>query len=162
MTACGRAKRSCATCAMRRETARHVSTKLARHFIADDPPKAVVDRMTHAWLDSKAHLPTVYKALVESPEAWEQPLAKFKTPADYIYSSYRALGIPLREKRRALQPFEALGQRNLMPGFARRLAGRERGLGWFVGAAQAHCLGRRRSRSAWAMRATHATWRRSC
>ena len=58
----------------------------------------------------------MYEALVESPEAWEQPLAKFKTPADYIYSSYRALGIPLREKRRALQPFEALGQRNLMPG----------------------------------------------
>jgi uncharacterized protein (DUF1800 family) len=102
--------------AMRRETARHISTKLARHFIADDPPKAAVDRITRAWLDSKAHLPSVYEALVESPEAWEQPLAKFKTPSDYIYSSYRALGIPLREKRRALQPFEALGQRNLMPG----------------------------------------------
>ena len=102
--------------AMRKETARHVATKLARHFIADDPPKAAVERITRAWLDSKAYLPAVYKALVESPEAWEQPLAKFKTPADYIYSSYRALGIPLREKRRALQPFEALGQRNLMPG----------------------------------------------
>jgi uncharacterized protein (DUF1800 family) len=102
--------------AMRRETARHVSTKLARHFIADDPPAAVVDRMTRAWLDSKAHLPTVYKAMIDSPEAWEQPLAKFKTPADYIHSSYRALGIPLRDKRRALQAFEALGQRNLMPG----------------------------------------------
>lgn len=102
--------------ATRRETARHVSTKLARHFIADDPPAAVVDRMTRTWLDSKAHLPTVYKALIESPEAWEQPLAKFKTPADYIYSSYRALGIPLREKRRSLQAFETLGQRNLMPG----------------------------------------------
>ncbi len=102
--------------AMRRETARHISTKLARHFIADDPPKAAVDRMTKAWLDSKAHLPTVYQALVESPEAWERPLAKFKTPVDYIYSSYRALGIPMRERRRALQPFETLGQRNLMPG----------------------------------------------
>src|SRR5690349_218423 len=102
--------------AMRRETARHISTKLARHFIADDPPGAVVERMTQVWLDSKAHLPTVYRALVESPEAWEQPLAKFKTPVDYIYSSYRALGIPLREKRRALQPFESLGQRSLSPG----------------------------------------------
>jgi len=102
--------------AMRRETARHIATKLARHFIADEPPKAAVERISRAWLDSRAHLPTVYKALVESPEAWEQPLAKFKTPADFIYSSYRAFGIPLREKRRALQPFEALGQRNLMPG----------------------------------------------
>ena len=102
--------------ALRRETARHVSTKLARHFIADDPPPAVVERMTHAWLESKAHLPTVYRALIESPEAWEQSFGKFKTPADYIYSSYRALGIPLRDKRRSLQAFEALGQRNLMPG----------------------------------------------
>ncbi|HEU4780162.1 MAG TPA: DUF1800 domain-containing protein, partial [Steroidobacteraceae bacterium] len=102
--------------ATRRETARHISTKLARHFIADDPPKAAVDRMTRAWMDSKGHLATVYQALAESPEAWEQPLAKFKTPSDYIYSSYRALGIPLREKRRALQPFEALGQRSLSPG----------------------------------------------
>jgi uncharacterized protein (DUF1800 family) len=99
-----------------RETARHISTKLARHFIADDPPPAAVNRIARAWLESRAHLPTVYEALVESPEAWQQPLAKYKTPADYIYSSYRALGIPMREKRRALQAFETLGQRNLMPG----------------------------------------------
>jgi uncharacterized protein (DUF1800 family) len=44
------------------------------------------------------------------------PLSKFKTPVDYIYSSYRALNLPLSEKRRSLAPFEALGQRNLMPG----------------------------------------------
>jgi uncharacterized protein (DUF1800 family) len=102
--------------ALRPETARHISTKLARHFIADDPPPAAVARISRAWLDSRAHLPAVYKALIDSKEAWEQPLAKFKTPADYIYSSYRALGIPLREKRRALASFEALGQRSLMPG----------------------------------------------
>jgi len=102
--------------AQRRETAHHVSTKLARHFIADDPPVAVVDRMTRAWLDSHGNLPKVYAAMLESPEAWSQPLAKFKTPADYIYSSYRALGVPLTEKRRSLAAFEVLGQRNLQPG----------------------------------------------
>jgi uncharacterized protein (DUF1800 family) len=98
------------------KTARHVATKLARHFIADDPPPAAVDRLTKAWLDSDGHLPAVYAALVEAPESWARPLAKFKTPADYIHSSFRALGIPIREGRRALQPFEALGQRNFMPG----------------------------------------------
>jgi uncharacterized protein (DUF1800 family) len=102
--------------ALRPETARHVSTKLARHFVADDPPPALVKRMTDAWLASRGHLPKVYEVLIESPEAWSQPLAKFKTPADYIFSSYRALGLPLREKRRSLQAFEALGQRNLQPG----------------------------------------------
>jgi len=102
--------------AQRPETARFVCTKLARHFIADDPPRAAIDRMTRAWKDSRAHLPAVYQALIESPEAWETPLAKFKTPADYIYSAYRGLGIPLREKRRSLQGFEALGQRGFSPG----------------------------------------------
>ncbi|HEX6636588.1 MAG TPA: DUF1800 domain-containing protein [Steroidobacteraceae bacterium] len=102
--------------ALRPQTARHVCTKLARHFIADDPPKAAVDRLTRAWLDSGAQLPAVYDVLIESPEAWESPLAKFKTPADYIYSTYRGLGMPMREKRRTLQGFEALGQRSLSPG----------------------------------------------
>jgi uncharacterized protein (DUF1800 family) len=102
--------------ATRPQTARHVSTKLARHFIADDPPPAVVRRMTEAWLDSRGQLSLVYDVLIESPQAWSQPLAKFKTPADYIYSSYRALDLTLRDRWRALQPFEALGQRNLQPG----------------------------------------------
>jgi len=43
--------------ALRPETARHVSTKLARHFVADDPPPALVKRMTDAWLGSRGHLP---------------------------------------------------------------------------------------------------------
>ncbi|HUQ09824.1 MAG TPA: DUF1800 domain-containing protein [Steroidobacteraceae bacterium] len=102
--------------AVRPETARHVCTKLARHFIADDPPKAAIDRMTRAWKDSRGYLPAVYRALVESPEAWDRTLTKFKTPADYLHSAYRGLGIPLREKRRSLQGFEALGQRGFSPG----------------------------------------------
>lgn len=102
--------------AVRRETARHVCTKLARHFIADQPPTAAIDRMTRAWLESRGHLPAVYRALVESPEAWATPLTKFKTPADYVYSAYRGLDIPMREKRRSLRGFEALGQRNFSPG----------------------------------------------
>jgi uncharacterized protein (DUF1800 family) len=102
--------------ALRPQTARFVCTKLARHFIADDPPRDAVERMTRAWLDSRAHLPTVYRALIESPEAWNPAQSKFKTPVDYIYSAYRGLDIPLREKRRALAGFEALGQRALSPG----------------------------------------------
>ena len=102
--------------ALRPQTARHVCAKLVRHFVADDPPKAAVERLTRAWLDSRAHLPTVYRAIVESPEAWETPLAKFKTPVDYLHSAYRGLGLPLRDKRRALRGFEVLGQRALSPG----------------------------------------------
>jgi len=102
--------------ALRPQTARHVCGKLARHFVADDPPPALVERLSRAWLDSHGALSKVYEALIESPEAWSAPSAKFKTPADYLYSTHRALGLSVSDGRRALQPFETLGQRSLMPG----------------------------------------------
>lgn len=73
-------------------TARHVSTKLAAHFIDDRPPPATVERMTRAWLDSGGDLPTVYRALIDSPEAWSSQARKFKTPDDYVLSALRAGG----------------------------------------------------------------------
>jgi uncharacterized protein (DUF1800 family) len=102
--------------ATRRETARHVCTKLARHFVSDDPPPAVVDRLVRAWLDSKGNLPRVYAALIEAPESWAAPLAKYKTPTDFLLSGYRGLGIAARDRRRTLQVFDTLGQRNFGPG----------------------------------------------
>ena len=102
--------------AQRPETARHVCTRLARHFIADDPPARVIERMVRAWKDSRGDLPRVYAALVESPESWATPLAKFKTPADYLHSAYRGFGIPVRDRRRTLRGFDTLGQRSWSPG----------------------------------------------
>jgi uncharacterized protein (DUF1800 family) len=97
-------------------TARFIATKLARHFIADEPPASVVDRIAKAFQSSRGDLRTVYRALLSSPEAWEQPLAKFKTPSDYIVSSYRALAMPVEGRRGALLSFEVLGQRTYSPG----------------------------------------------
>jgi uncharacterized protein (DUF1800 family) len=97
-------------------TARHVSTKLARHFIADDPPAAAVDRVSRVFLSTDGDLPSVYRALIDLPEAWTQPIAKFKTPVDYIHSSYRALELPVPDGPKALGAFELLGQRVYSPG----------------------------------------------
>ncbi|TZF87111.1 DUF1800 domain-containing protein [Cognatilysobacter lacus] len=83
-------------------TARHVSTKLARHFVADDPPHAIVERMTQAWLRSGGDLPVVYRALIDSPEAWAPVARKFKAPDDFVVSALRALDAPLPIGR--LQP----------------------------------------------------------
>jgi uncharacterized protein (DUF1800 family) len=99
-----------------RSTARFIATKLARHFIADDPPSKAVDRIAQAYMSSGGHLPTVYRALIDAPDAWTQPLAKYKTPSDYIVSSFRGLQIPLDKVRMPLAPFELLGQRNYGPG----------------------------------------------
>lgn len=73
-------------------TARSVATKLARAFVADDPPQRAVAALTRAWQESAGHLPTVHRALLELPEAWAQPLAKVKSPWDLVMSTARLLG----------------------------------------------------------------------
>ncbi|HEY0201448.1 MAG TPA: DUF1800 domain-containing protein, partial [Burkholderiaceae bacterium] len=73
-------------------TAEHLCAKLARHFVADQPPPTLVQRMTEAWLRSRGDLPTVYRTLIDAPEAWASTPAKFKTPWDWAISSARGLG----------------------------------------------------------------------
>ncbi len=96
-------------------TARFVALKLARHFIADEPPPAAVARIAAAFSSSNGDLPTVYRALVGSPEAWERPLAKYKSPADYIVSVFRGLELPTAP-RAPVGLFQLLGQRIWSPG----------------------------------------------
>jgi uncharacterized protein (DUF1800 family) len=73
-------------------TARHIATKLARHFAADDPPPALVDRLAAAYLKSGGDLPTLYRVLVESPETWNKATAKFRSPWDWSVAALRAVG----------------------------------------------------------------------
>lgn len=102
--------------ARRPTTARFLATKLARHFVADDPPPALVDRLTLAYMESDGDLPNVYRALIDAPEGWTLAPAKYKTPSDYLYSIYRGLDVPVPEGRQALAGFELLGQRTYSPG----------------------------------------------
>ena len=97
-------------------TARFIATKLARHFIADDPPGKAVDRIAQAFRSSGGDLPTVYRALIDAPDAWTEPLAKYKSPSDYVVSSFRGLQLPADSGRAPLVPFELLGQRTYAPG----------------------------------------------
>jgi uncharacterized protein (DUF1800 family) len=73
-------------------TAQHIAGKLARHFVSDNPPPAVTERLANAFERSGGDLPTVYRALIDSPEAWSPVAAKFKTPWEWTISSMRGLG----------------------------------------------------------------------
>jgi uncharacterized protein (DUF1800 family) len=73
-------------------TARHVATKLARHFIADDPPPGLVERLTQRFLDTDGDLKEVAKALVSAPESWAPEQAKIKRPGEWIVAGRRATG----------------------------------------------------------------------
>ena len=97
-------------------TAHFVATKLTRHFIADEPPPQAVARLAEAFARNGGHLPSVYAALIDAREAWLEPLAKYKTPTDYVVSSFRGLSVPIEADRAALAPFELLGQRTWQPG----------------------------------------------
>jgi uncharacterized protein (DUF1800 family) len=97
-------------------TALHVATRLARHFIADEPPSAAVARIARAFRDTDGHLPSVHAALLDSPEAWERPLAKLKSPIEYVVSCLRALPAARAAKPEAL--FFALRGMGQRPFFA--------------------------------------------
>jgi len=71
-------------------TAKHIATKLACHFIADDPPSALVERLTRRFLDTDGDLKEVTKVLVAAPEAWTLEQAKIKRPGEWIVATLRA------------------------------------------------------------------------
>lgn len=102
--------------AARPATARFIAAKLTRHFIADDPPVAAVERVSAAFTESGGDLPTVYRALITSPEAWQEPLSKYKTPSDFIVSAFRGLEIPVATDKAPVGLFQLLGQRIWGPG----------------------------------------------
>ena len=76
--------------AMHPATARHLSLKLARHFVADQPPTALVQRMAKVYLASGGELAALYRAMVEDDAAWSPTAGKFKSPEDFIVSALRA------------------------------------------------------------------------
>jgi uncharacterized protein (DUF1800 family) len=74
-------------------TAKFISTALARHFVADNPPAALVDRMAREYEKSGGDIHDVLKAMIYSPEFWSKEAyqAKVKTPFELVASTARAL-----------------------------------------------------------------------
>jgi uncharacterized protein (DUF1800 family) len=75
-------------------TARFIATKLARKFVSDVPPPALVERLAQVFLRTEGDLRAVYSALFTSPEFWSDEAlgAQTKTPLELVVSSLRALG----------------------------------------------------------------------
>jgi len=93
-------------------TAHFLATKLARHFVADTPPPALVERLATAYQRSDGQLAEVYRTLIRSPEAWDEPAAKLKMPEEFVVSTVRVLGVGERVlARNEGAAMQALGQR---------------------------------------------------
>jgi uncharacterized protein (DUF1800 family) len=90
-------------------TCRHLATKLARHFVADQPPAAVVDRLARVLQQSRGDLMAVSLELVRLPEAW-RPLTKLRSPAEYVVAVLRALDLPEDKRPNVVGVMAGLGQ----------------------------------------------------
>jgi uncharacterized protein (DUF1800 family) len=90
-------------------TAKHIATKLARHFVADDPTPPLVRRLTQCFLDTDGDLKEVTKVLVAAPEAWSPEQAKIKRPGEWIVAGLRATG-ETGEIGRIIQAGNLLGE----------------------------------------------------
>src|SRR5688500_12598216 len=75
-------------------TARHIATKLARRFVSDNPPEALVARVAARFTATDGNLRETVRAVVTSPEffAAEYRGAKTKTPLEFVVSAVREIG----------------------------------------------------------------------
>ncbi|HEY4129922.1 MAG TPA: DUF1800 domain-containing protein, partial [Gemmatimonadaceae bacterium] len=93
-------------------TARFITTKLARHFVSDDPPPALVDRCAAAFTRTDGDIRETMRCIVRSPEFFSRAAyrAKVKTPFELVASALRAMGAPPDTTARYVAQVNALGQ----------------------------------------------------
>jgi uncharacterized protein (DUF1800 family) len=72
-------------------TAKFIATKFARHFVADDPPPALVARLQDVFSKSDGDLKALATALLDSDEAWQAPLTKLRSPYEFLVATGRLL-----------------------------------------------------------------------
>ncbi|MBR0777603.1 DUF1800 family protein [Bradyrhizobium diazoefficiens] len=91
-------------------TANFIATKFVRHFVADDPPPALVARLREIFVRTDGDLRALATALVDSDEAWKSPLSKMRSPYDFLVASGRLLARVPEEPGPYLNNLNLLGQ----------------------------------------------------
>lgn len=76
-------------------TAKFISTKLVRRFVADNPPDRLVEACTQTFLSSDGDIRAVLRTIFTSEEFWNAP-PKFKRPLDYFVSVLRAVNFEVK------------------------------------------------------------------
>jgi uncharacterized protein (DUF1800 family) len=97
-----------------RSTAKFICTKLAMRFVSDNPPPALVDRMSQTFLKQDGDIREVLSTMFHSPEFWSTDAyhAKVKTPLEFVVSALRASGAEVDDARPVAR---ALQQMGMMP-----------------------------------------------
>jgi uncharacterized protein (DUF1800 family) len=74
-------------------TAHFISSEIAHHFVSDNPPSALIDRMAKSFTSSNGDIRVVLRTMIYSPEFWSKDAyrSKVKTPFELVASTSRAL-----------------------------------------------------------------------
>ncbi|WP_339037006.1 DUF1800 family protein [Bradyrhizobium symbiodeficiens] len=91
-------------------TANFIAAKFVRHFVADEPPPALVARLREIFVKTDGDLKALATALVDSDEAWKAPLTKMRSPYDFLVASGRLLARVPEDPGRYLNGLNLLGQ----------------------------------------------------
>ena len=91
-------------------TAKFIAGKFARHFVADDPPPALVAQLADVLVRTDGDLKALATALVDSDDAWKAPLAKMRSPYEFLLASGRLLAQIPNDPGRYLGALNTLGQ----------------------------------------------------
>jgi uncharacterized protein (DUF1800 family) len=91
-------------------TAKFIATKFARHFVSDEPPPALTARLQEVFRKTDGDLLALATTLVDSDEAWQAPLAKIRSPYEYLVAAGRLLGQIPDDPSRYLGGLNLLGQ----------------------------------------------------
>jgi uncharacterized protein (DUF1800 family) len=93
-------------------TARFVATKLARRFVADDPPEAVIKRAAAVFLKTDGSIRETLRAIITAPEFFSPVAyrAKLRSPFEYVVASLRALNAETDGDRPLLDIIGRMGQ----------------------------------------------------
>jgi uncharacterized protein (DUF1800 family) len=73
-------------------TAEHIAQKIARHFVADQPPPSLVAKLTKSFNDTDGNLKELAKTLVTANESWTPQRTKLKRPSEWVVGALRLTG----------------------------------------------------------------------
>ncbi len=92
-------------------TAKFVAGKLARHFVGDEPPAALVDAVAARFRASDGDLMAVAQTLFSHDLAWQpQSAPKFKRPEELVLSAHRLLKLPIVQTEHLYLTLAEMGQ----------------------------------------------------
>jgi uncharacterized protein (DUF1800 family) len=96
--------------AMHPATAKYVCFKIAHHFVSETPSVALLSKMEETWLNTGGNIKQVMISLFDAEEAWQPSAQKYKTPREFVISTFRALGTKTSNNKSLLNWLTNLGQ----------------------------------------------------